>query len=368
MKIQSMEGLRDAAILAINPGSMSTRTAMFRGDHRVAERFLECSHDELAACKSVVDQVPMRMKHIDDFLASLGGAGRPDAIAARGGPLRPVAGGTYRVNAEMLADARDEKFVEHVSKIACIIADSLAREHGVPAFIVDPISTDEYDPISRISGLKELPRKSLTHALNMKAAARLFAAEVGKSYEKLNLIVAHLGGGCSISVHSGGRMIDSVDANGEGPFSPQRSGGMRADDLARFAIESGQNFREVRGVLTRQAGLVSHLGTSDAKEIIRRIEGGDAGAKLVFEALAYSISKHICALSAAVAGRLDGIILTGGLANAKMLTDWIAGRVGFLGPVRVMPDEREMEALREGVARVLSGMERPKVYPGGQYE
>ncbi|MBI5724084.1 MAG: butyrate kinase [Planctomycetes bacterium] len=363
------ENLRNPVILVINPGSTSTRTAVFRGQERLAERHLECSREELAACGTAIGQVLMRTKHVLDFLAGLGpDAAKFDAVAARGGPLRPVPGGTYRVNAAMLDDARSDRFVEHVSKIACIIADTLARQAGTTAFVVDPISTDEFDAISRISGLRELHRKPLTHALNMKAAARLFAGETGKPYEQLNLIVAHLGGGCSISVHSGGRMIDSVDANGEGPFSPHRSGGLRTDDLARFVLESGRNFHEIRGILTHKAGLFSHLGTDDAREVVRRIENGDAAARLVFEAMAYSIAKHICALAAAVAGRVDGILLTGGLANAKMLTDWIAARVGFLGPVRVMPGEREMEALRDGAARVLSGLERPKIYPSGESE
>ena len=291
-----------------------------------------------------------------------------DAVAARGGPLRPTPGGVYRVNDAMLADAWSEDFVEHASKLACVIADRLCRPAGVSCFTVDPVSTDEMAEISRIGGLKELPRQALTHALNMKRTARLFAQKVGRSYESLNLITAHLGGGTSIAVHHGGRMIDSVDANGEGPFSPERSGGLRVDDFAKMILAGGKDFAAIRSTLTRKGGLTSHLGTADCPAIECRIQSGDKHAELVYAALAYATAKHICALSAAVCGRVDGVILTGGLARSEMLTGWIAQRVGFLGPVEVFPGEDEMAALREGVARALAGEEPVKVYPTGEAE
>ncbi len=234
--------------------------------------------------------------------------------------------------------------------------------------MVDPVSVDEYDEISRVSGLPELPRRSLTHALNMKAVARRHADERGCSYEELNLIVAHLGGGVSIAVHSGGRMIDSVDANGEGPMSPERSGALRADDLVDLCC-SGEHSREtLKRRLTREAGLLAHLGTADAVEIERRIAGGDEKARLVYEALAYGVSKHIAALSAAVAGKVDAVILTGGLARSDYLVDCVRRRVEFLGKVAVHPGEDEMRALCEGAERVLSGREKARVYPGGEEE
>lgn len=352
-------------ILVINPGSTSTRTALFRGAERLADSHLECPAADLAPCKSIADQVPLRRRHVEAFLAGLGPeARRLEGIAARGAPLRPVPGGVYRVDAAMLADARSDRFIEHVSKAACQIAAGLSAETGAPAFVVDPISTDEYDPVSRISGLKELPRQPLTHALNMKAVARLFAKELGRPYASLNLITAHLGGGCSLAVHRQGRMVDSVDANGEGPFSPERSGGLRVDSLARLVAEGGMDFRSARGLLTRKGGLMSHCGTADAREVERRIHAGDAGARQVYEALAYQVAKHICGLAAAVAGRVDGVLLTGGLAHSAMITTWISERVGFLGTVRAYPGEREMEALAAGVQRVLAGEEAAQTYPG----
>ncbi len=354
-------------ILVINPGSTSTRTAIFCDGECVAEQYLQCSREEIDACANVAEQVPMRAGQVSDFIAARSmKPGDFVAIAARGGPLRPVPGGVYRVNQAMLDDAVSDRFVEHVSKIACVIADQLAADADIPAFIVDPVSTDEYDPISRISGLKELPRKSLVHALNLKAVARVYAQGKGRAYQELNLITAQLGGGISIAVHKQGRMVDSVDANGEGPFSPERSGGLRVDSLARMVLDSGRDFSAIRAMLTRQGGLLSHLGTTDAREVIARMDNGDEEAGLVFRAMAYNIAKHICALSATVNGRVDAVILTGGLANARPLVDMVSERVGFLGEVVAIPGEHEMEALAAGVRRVLCGEEKPREYPGGE--
>jgi len=358
-------------ILVINPGSTSTRTALFQGECRLAEQELVCSPEQIVRCSRITDQIGFRTEQVGSFL---GGIGRTisdcDAVAARGGPLRPVPSGVYRVNEAMLADARSDAFIEHASKIACIMADALCRERGVgvPCFIVDPVSTDEFAGISRISGLKELPRKSMVHALNMKRTARQFARKIGRPYESLNLITAHLGGGASIAVHEGGRMIDSVDANGDGPFSPERCGGLRADSLARMVAENGEDFSEIGKRITRQGGLMSHLGTTDAREVECRIGAGDKLAELVFEAMAYNVAKHICALSAVVSGRVDGVLLTGGLARSEMFCGWIRRRVEFLGPVELYPGEHEMIALREGVARALAGEEAIRIYPKGEVE
>jgi butyrate kinase len=356
-----------ATVLVINPGSTSTRVALFQGETCLAEKYLACEAAELARCETMNDQIPLREKHVRDFLHECGReVSALDAIAARGGPLRPVSGGVYQINDALLADAKGTDFIQHVSRIACVIADDLAREAGIPAFIVDPVSTDEYEDISRISGCKNLPRKSLIHALNLRAVARLYAKELGRPYEEMNLITVQLGGGCSIAIHKQGRMVDSVDANGEGPFSPERCGALRADDLAKFTLNSGLNASALRMALCREAGLKDHLGTTDAREVEKMIDNGDANAKLVYEAMAYNIAKHICALSAAVNGKVDGILLAGGMAKSKMFARWIEERVSFLAPVKCYPDEQEMSALRDGVLRVLSGKEKAKVYPTGE--
>ena len=356
-------------ILVINPGSTSTRIALFEGDQLIDDEHLVCDADELAACEHVIDQKLLRDRQVTALLEKLGrSVSDLDAVAARGGPLRPVPGGVYRVNGQMLADAASTDFTEHVSKLACVIAADLTAGTDVPCFIVDPVSTDEFVPISRISGLKELPRTSLVHALNIKRAARQIAEDLGKTPDDVNLILAHLGGGISVAVSRGGRLIDAVDANGEGPFSPERSGGLRVDSLNQMVLASGDDVAAVRKRLTREGGLMSHLGTTDAKEIERRIAAGDADAKLVYEAMAYTVAKHICALAAAVDGRVDAVVLTGGLAHSKMVTDWITRRVSFLAPVRLVPGENEMIALREGVARALAGDEPIRVYPTGDIE
>jgi butyrate kinase len=352
----------------------------------VAQQEIPCHADDLAACKRLSDQIGFRTGQVQAFLASAGRTvSQCDAVAARGGALRPVPGGVYRINEAMLQDARGDNFVQHVSRLACIIAHDLVAQPfeavhaqagkpvlpnratpGVPCFVVDPVSTDEMADIARVSGLKELPRQALTHALNMKRIARQFARTTGKPYESLNLITAHLGGGASIAVHQGGRMIDSSDANGDGPFSPERAGGLRADSLAKYVLESGKDFRTIQAMLTRDSGMKSHLGTTDSKVIEERVRAGDAQARLVYEAMAYSVAKQICGLAAAVCGKLDGVILTGGLARSEMLVEWIRQRVQFLGPFSVYPGENEMAALAEGVARALSGEEPIKVYPTGE--
>ena len=358
-----------ARVLVVNLGSTSTRTALFRGDELLGQEQLVCPPEALANCERVIDQVPMRTAQVKQFLARLDTrVSDLDAIAARGGPLRPMPGGVYRVNAELLADARSDEFIEHVSKIACIVADELTGNLSVPAFIVDPVSTDEYDEISRISGLKDLPRKSVTHALNMRWVARTIAARMNRPYDELNLITAHLGGGISIAVHSGGRMVDSVDANGEGPFSPERSGGLRADDVARLAIDSGESFAQFRKRLTRNGGLMSHLHTTDAIEVERLARCGEQPHRRVYEAMAYGIAKHICALSAAVYGKVDGIVLTGGLARSALLVEWIVERVEHVASVTVLAGEFEMQALHEGVTGAITGREPVRIYPTREFE
>ncbi|MCP4376967.1 MAG: butyrate kinase, partial [bacterium] len=211
-------------------------------------------------------------------------------------------------------------------------------------------------------------RKSLTHALNMKWAARNVAARMDRSYDELNLITAHLGGGISIAVHSAGQMVDSVDANGEGPFSPERCGGLRVDDVVELAINSGQSFAQFHKRLTGNGGLMSHLGTTDAIEVERLAQAGEQPHRMVYEAMAYGIAKHICAMSAAVYGKVDGIVITGGLAKSDILIEWISKRVEHIASVTVLPGEFEMEALHEGAVRAINGREPVRIYPTGEFE
>ncbi|MCX7804048.1 MAG: butyrate kinase [Planctomycetota bacterium] len=362
-------------VLVINPGSTSTKIALYEDGKPVKSAAVSAGAearpgDRAHRSCSVIEELPGRTGHVAAFLEEAGI--RPEklsAIAARGAPLAPVPAGTYRVNAAMLEDCRSDRYVMHVSRLAALIADGIGRHHGVPAFVVDPVSVDEFEPVARVSGLAECPRVSLLHALNIRRVAMKYAAEIGRPYRELNLIVAHMGGGCSIAAHSGGRMIDAVDANGEGPFSAERSGGLRTDSLVRLCF-SGR-FRDAAdaiGYLTRSAGVAGHLGTSDLREAGRRAAAGDDKAALVLDAMACQTAKHIAAMAAVLKGRVDAVLLTGGAAASGRITDAIISRVSFLGPVRVYPGEDEMAALYEGVERVLTGREKARIYPTGEFE
>jgi len=356
-------------ILAVNPGSTTTKVALFEDGVERLSREAVCDRGKLAASARSADQVSFRTAEVRELLAAAGvEVGELTAIAARGGPLAPVPGGTYRVNRTMLADARSERFVDHVSRIGCVMADELAGEAGVPAFVVDPVSVDEYQPPARFSGLAELPRRSLTHALNIRACAHRCAEELGRPLVELGLIVAHLGGGISIAAISGGRMIDSVDSNGEGPMSPERSGALRVDDLVDLCFSGKYEAEALKRRLTRESGLVAHLGSPDALEAERRAEGGDAAARAALEALSYQVAKHVAAMAAVLRGEVDAVVLTGGLARSELVTGLIRERVAFLGDVVTYPGENEMRALCQGVARVLSGAEKARVYPSGEEE
>lgn len=351
-------------VLVINPGSTTTRAAVF-----VDGREISLHPQNPPAAHSTLDQLPFRQRLIEDALTKADmSMSDLTAIVGRGAPLAPVPAGTYRVNQAMLADARSDRYIDHVSRLGCLLADAMAKPLGRPAFIADPVSVDEYDEVARISGLPGMPRRSMTHALNIKAAARRFAADVGRPYAELNLVVAHLGGGISITVHRRGRMIDSVDANGEGPMSPERSGGLRVDDLVDLCFSGKHDRAGLKRMLTRSGGLAGHLDTTDAIEIEKRIAAGDQKARMVYEAMAYMVAKHIAGLAAAVSGRIDAVIMTGGLAHSDFLMKYILERVGFLGKVVVYPGENEMLALYQCAERVLSGREKPRIYPTGAEE
>lgn len=356
-------------VLAINPGSTTTRLALFSDGREIFSVEAPVDAGAVSGLATTVDQVPLRREAIRKAL-SAAGRGLDDlaAVVARGGPMAPVPGGTYRVNPAMLADARSERHVDHVSRIGCILADELAGAAGAEAFVVDPVSTDEYRPPARVSGLPELPRRSLTHALNIRACARRYAAECARDPGGLNLIVAHLGGGISIAAVESGRMVDSVDANGEGPMSPERSGGLRVDDLVDLCFSGAYSRAELKRKLTRGGGLVAHTGTSDAVRVEKLAASGDQRARACYEAMAYQVSKHVASMAAVLCGRVDAVILTGGLARSEVLTSIVRERVSFLGEVRLYPGEDEMRALCEGALRVLRGEERPRVYPSGREE
>jgi len=346
-------------ILVINPGSTSTKLALWGEDGPLLERILEHGG---GASGAIAAQLPARR---DDVLAFLEANGRtpPDAVCGRGGLLRPIEGGTYLIDEPMLDDLRAARYGEHASLLGGLIAHELGSRWRVPAFVVDPVTVDEMDEVARYSGLPEITRKGRSHALSLKAVARLAAAEIGKPLADTRFAAAHLGGGVSVAALRGGRIVDVNDALlGMGPFSPHRVGALPVRGLLDLAFAPGADRAQLERRLVKEGGLHAYLGTGDLKEVERRIAAGDEAARGAFEAMAYQIAKEIGAVAAALAGALDGVIFTGGMARSELLTDRLRERVGFLGRIFHYPGEREMEALAQGALRVLQGREKAKRY------
>lgn len=344
-------------ILVINPGSTSTKLAVFRDEYCEKERTIYHREGGL----EILEELPERLADIRSWI-SQEGLEDFDAIVARGGLLKPIPSGTFRVNERMLEDLRLRPQAHHASNLGAFIADAFSKEWKVPAFIVDPVSVDEFNPLARYSGLPELPRRALSHALNIKAVARDVAGELGKKLEECNFVVAHLGGGISVVPLEGGRIVDANDANQGGPFSPERAGALPTVDLVKLAFSGKYSERELIARLTKRGGLTAYLNTNNAREVEKRISEGDAYALEVYQAMAYQIAKEIGAMSTVLKGKIDRIILTGGLAYSSMLVPWIIERVAFIAPTVVKPGEGEMRALALGALRVLKGEEQPKDY------
>ncbi|SFA96988.1 MULTISPECIES: butyrate kinase [unclassified Bacillus (in: firmicutes)] len=357
---------KEYRILVINPGSTSTKIGVFDNDISVLEKTIRHETAEIESFASIIDQYEFRKNTILEALDEEGiNISKLSAVCGRGGLLRPIEGGTYSVNDAMLADLRAGYSGQHASNLGGIIAYEIATALNIPSFIVDPVVVDELDPIARISGFSLIDRKSIFHALNQKAVARRVAKELGKKYEELNLIVTHMGGGITVGVHRGGRVIEVNNGlHGDGPFSPERAGTVPAGDLVALCY-SGEFYREeVMKKLVGQGGLVGYLGTNDAVKVEKMIEKGDEKAKLVYDAMAYQVAKEIGAASAVLSGKVDAIILTGGLAYGKGFVKAISDRINWIADVIVHPGENELQALAEGTIRVLRGEEAPKEYPG----
>ncbi len=351
-------------LLIINPGSTSTKIAVFDNEKPVLEQTLRHSNEELAPYATIIDQYEFRKNVILDTLNTNGiNITRLSAVVGRGGLLKPMEGGTYTVNSKMLEDIKYAPMGQHASNLGAVIADEIASHLGIPAYIVDPVVVDEMDEVARISGMPEIKRISIFHALNQKAVALRAAAELNRKYEDLNLIIAHLGGGISVGAHKKGKVVDINNAlDGEGPFSPERSGGVPISGLMSLCYSGKYTLDEMKKKITGKGGLVAHLGTNDGKEVVRRIDAGDKKAELIYKAMAYQIAKEIGACAAVLEGKVDAICITGGLAYDKYLTGWIKERVEFIGDVRIYPGEDEMTALAEGGLRVLRNETAAKEY------
>ncbi|MGL6105538.1 butyrate kinase [Romboutsia sp.] len=351
-------------ILAINPGSTSTKIAVFNNEELVFEKTLRHSSEEIGQYKNTSDQFEFRKKVIEDSLVEGGiKVEELNAVVGRGGLLRPILGGTYVVNEDMIEDLKVGVLGEHASNLGGIIAKEIGNQVNAPSYIVDPVVVDEMNDLARISGIPEISRKSIFHALNQKAIARKAAGELGKSYEECNFIVAHMGGGISVGAHEKGRVVDVANAlDGEGPFSPERSGGLPVGDLVKMCFSGKYTQDDIKKRIKGNGGIVAYLDTNDVREVEAKVIDGDEKAKLIHEAMAYQVSKEIGSCSAVLKGNVDAILLTGGIAYSNLITSTIQERVKYIADVKVYPGEDEMIALAQGALRVLNKQEEPKIY------
>jgi butyrate kinase len=351
-------------VLAINPGSTSTKFAWYVNERPEVTKNLRHSDAEMEQFRGrpILEQQQFRCAQMEAALAEAGQDVRElHAVVGRGGLLPPVASGTYLVNEAMLEELRLARRGEHASNLGAFLAHDIAQKAGAAAYIVDPVSVDEWPERSRLSGSALLERQCLSHALNSKAGAKRYARERGKAYESLRLIVAHLGSGISVSAHENGNMVDVTNSREEGAFSTERAGSVPMMQLAGLCFGGKYTQKEVETLLFRDGGLYSYLGTKDLVEVERRIDAGDAKAKTVFEAMAYQIAKEIGAMATVLQGRVDAVLCTGGMAHSQRLVSALTESVGWIAPVVVYPGEDELQALAEGALRVLRQEEEAKI-------
>ncbi|MCL2519915.1 MAG: butyrate kinase [Spirochaetaceae bacterium] len=351
-------------LLIINPGSTSTKIGLFEEDKELFSKNLQHDMAELAQFKELTDQYDFRKEAILNFLKETGvEAGELAAVVGRGGLVKPLAGGTYTINEAMKRDLHKGLQGIHASNLGGLIADEIAQTIGKPSFVVDPVVVDELDDVARLSGHPLLKRRSIFHALNQKAMARQYCREHNVKYTDVNLIVAHLGGGISVGIHHKGKVVDVNNAlDGEGPFSPERSGGLPAGDLARLSFSGSYSLKEIQTMITGKGGMVAYFNNNNIRELEEQALAGNNEIKTAIDAMAYQVAKEIGAMAAVVNGKVDAIILTGGIAHSKYITGGITEKVKFIAPVVVQAGEDELRALAQGAVRVLKGEEEAKIY------
>jgi butyrate kinase len=345
-------------LLVINPGAGSTKLGLFRGEALQREAKLEHAALATGAAARCWDQLPARLAAVKGFLAEAGiEPGALGAVVGRGGLLPPVPAGTFLVDDAMLAELTRAERGDHASNLGAPLAQALADLHGCPAYVVDPVAVDELDPAARLTGLPGVERRSFTHALNIRAVARRHAAALGRPLEALRLVVAHLGTGISLAALRDGRMVDVVNPQDEGPFSGDRAGAVPVTALVDLCFAPGADRATLRRRLFGEGGLYGHLATRDVREVLRRAAAGDDRAALLLEAMTLQVGKAIGGLAAVLDGRVDAVLLTGGLAHLPELVEPIRRRVAFVAPVVLLPGEDELRALASGALRVLRGEE-----------
>ena len=342
-------------ILVINPGATSTKIAVYEDETEVFSASLSHAPEELSGFSRVVDQLPLRERLVRSALQNAGYATASfDAVCSRGGLVRHIPSGTYAIDDQVIHDIYHPPFGEHASSLGPLIAHSIAAEAQLPAYLVDPVSVDELQPLARVTGLDGMERESFFHALNQKAVARKAALDLGKPYESLNLIVVHMGGGVSVAAHEKGRVVDVYNVKDEGSFSLDRAGGLPVNALVNLCY-SGITKQDLKRKLSFEAGVFSYLGTRDFREVEKRMLEGDEKATLVYHAMAYQHAKDIGAMAAVLRYDVDAILFTGGIANSERFCAEIAGYVGKIAPIHRYPGEEEMRALALGALRVLRG-------------
>ena len=351
-------------LLIINPGSTSTKIGVYEGEKEILEETLRHSAEEILKYDTIFDQLDFRKKVILKVLKEKGiDINELDAVVGRGGMLKPIEGGTYEVNEAMVEDLKIGVQGPHASNLGGILSNEIAKEIGKRAFIVDPVVVDEMEDVARLSGVPELPRKSKFHALNQKAVAKRYAKEHNTSYEDVNLIVVHMGGGVSVGAHRKGRVIDVNNAlDGDGPFSPERAGGVPSCELLEMCFSGKYSKEEVYKKLVGKGGFVAYANTNDARDLIKLSQEGDEKGSLIFNAFIYQIAKEIGSMAVVLDGEVDAIVLTGGIAYSDYVTNAINKKVKWIAPMVVYCGEDELLALAQGAIRVLDGVEEAKIY------
>ena len=351
-------------LLIINPGSTSTKIGVYEGEKEILEETLRHSAEEILKYDTIFDQLDFRKEVILKVLKEKGiDINELDAVVGRGGMLKPIEGGTYEVNEAMVEDLKIGVQGPHASNLGGILSNEIAKEIGKRAFIVDPVVVDEMEDVARLSGVPELPRKSKFHALNQKAVAKRYAKEHNTSYEDVNLIVVHMGGGVSVGAHRKGRVIDVNNAlDGDGPFSPERAGGVPSGELLEMCFSGKYSKEEVYKKLVGKGGFVAYANTNDARDLIKLSQEGDEKGSLIFNAFIYQIAKEIGSMAVVLDGEVDAIVLTGGIAYSDYVTNAINKKVKWIAPMVVYGGEDELLALAPGAIRVLDGVEEAKIY------
>ena len=351
-------------LLIINPGSTSTKIGVYEDEKELFEETLRHSTEEIAQYDSIYEQREFRKEVILNVLKEKKFDIKTlSAVVGRGGMLKPIPGGTYAVTEELLEDLKVGVQGQHASNLGGILSNEIAKEIGVPAFIVDPVVVDELEEVARYSGVPELPRKSKFHALNQKAVAKRYGKESGKGYENLNLIVVHMGGGVSVGAHNHGRVVDVNNAlDGEGAFSPERAGTVPAGDLVKLCFSGKYTEKEIYSKLVGNGGLNAYVHTNDMRDVLKMVDEGSKEATVLFDAFIYQVSKDIGAMATVLEGKVDQIILTGGIAYSPIVGETIKNRAGWIAGITVYPGEDELLALAQGAIRVLDGEEKAKEY------